>query len=632
LPETVNIAEEIKDKADIVDHIGRVVKLRKRGVLWEGLCPFHGEKTPSFKVYDDSQHYHCYGCGASGDVISFYMKYHNLNFIEAATRLAEELNIDWKPGGKYESESQKKEYYAINREAAMYYHRALRAPGNPGYAYLSERGIASDTMTAFGLGYAGGGSGGLCEHLTGKGASLEMAAEMTLIVKEGNGYRDRYYNRVMFPLMNVTGMVVGFSARTIDPKEKEKKIAKYINSSESNIFHKKDNLYAINRTKDSISASGRTAILVEGQMDVVSVWQHGVTNVTASLGTALTEGQARLLKRFADRVVLAYDMDESGRDAATKGGMILRSAGLDVKVMSLPSGKDPDEFIRAKGRDAFLEQAESAAPFLEYRLTRILGGYDMERKEGAVAFLREAAGVIAGMSPVERDYYVKWLEQVTGISASAIEEEAKIRGASSQSSGRVKRGREDGDVAFSGAAFGQGQGISGRHAGDVSGDGSAISQAASDPAWAAAALDIQRGLIGLLVHDPAFLSDLRGRERQFTSPDLARIFLAVAGAIEEADAGDDARDVSALLDHTDAEAMRKVTESVVIEEDPARQLGNYLARLDEEELKGRRARVVKTRAGLLALDDYDRESVGQLTAEIDEIEKELTETRKRERG
>jgi DNA primase len=629
LPETVNIAEEIKDRADIADHIGRVVKLRKRGVLWEGLCPFHGEKTPSFKVYDDSQHYHCYGCGASGDVINFYMKYYNLNFIEAATRLAEELNIDWKPGGKYESESHKKEYYAINREAAMYYHRALRAPGNPGYAYLSERGIASDTMTAFGLGYASGGSGGLCEHLTEKGVSLEMAAEMTLIVKDGAGYKDRYYDRVMFPLMNVTGMVVGFSARTIDPKEKERKIAKYINSSESNIFHKKDNLYAINRTKDSISASGRTAILVEGQMDVVSVWQHGVTNVTASLGTALTEGQARLLKRFADRVVLAYDMDESGRDAATKGGMILRSAGLDVKVMSLPSGKDPDEFIRAKGRDAFLEQAESAAPFLEYRLTRILGGYDMERKEGAVAFLREAAGVIAGMSPVERDYYVKWLEQVTGISASAIEEEAKIRGASSQGQGRVNRGHEDGG----GTVFGQGRGISGRNAGDVSGGGAAASPVASDPAWAAAALGIQRGLIGLLVHDPAFLSDLRGRERQFTSPDLARIFLAVSGAVEGAsDAGDVANDVSAMLDQADADALREITGGVVIEEDPARQLRNYLARLDEEELKNRRARVVKTRAGLLELDDYDRESVGQLTAEIDEIEKELAEKKERERG
>jgi DNA primase len=623
LSETVNIAEEIKGRADIVDHIGRVVKLRKRGVLWEGLCPFHGEKTPSFKVYDDSQHFHCYGCGASGDVINFYMKYYNLNFVEAATRLADELNIDWKPGGRHESESRKKEYYAINREAAMFYHRALRAAGNPGYAYLSERGIAGDTMTAFGLGYAVGGAGGLCGHLADRGVSLEKAAEMTLLVKDGAGYKDRYYKRVMFPLMSVTGMVVGFSARTIDPHEKEKHIAKYINSSESDIFHKKDNLYAINRTKDSISAADRTAILVEGQMDVVSVWQHGVTNVTASLGTALTEGQARLLKRFADRVVLAYDMDESGRDAATKGGMILRSAGLDVKVVSLPSGKDPDEFIRAKGRDAFLEQAESAAPFLEYRLSRILDGYDMGRKEGAVAFLREAAGVVAGMSPVERDYYVKWLEQVTGISASAIEEEAVIRGASD--SGR--------DRGVSASHVDYGSDVPGGAARRYGADASGADTAADDPAWAVAALDIQRGLIGLLVHDPAFLPDLRGRERQFTSPALARIFLAVAEAVEGAsDAGGPMGDVSALLDPVDAEALRNVIEGVFIEEDPARQLGNYLARLDEKELKDRRARVVKTRAGLLALDDLDRESIGQLTAEIDEIEKELAETLTRERG
>jgi hypothetical protein len=371
-------------------------------------------------------------------------------------------------------------------------------------------------------------------------------------------------------------------------------------------------------------------------------------------------------------------MDESGRDAATKGGMILRSAGLDVKVMSLPSGKDPDEFIRAKGRDAFMEQAESAAPFLEYRLTRILGGYDMERKEGAVAFLREAAGVIAGMSPVERDYYVKWLEQVTGISASAIEEEAAIRGASSRGSGpvRASRGRTGGDLSefgVGGVGGGRSRGISGSggygggdggsygdgggyggydgYDGDVpggaagrggsgsggAGSGGAVTASApaalSDPAWAAASLDIQRGLIGLLVHNPAFLPDLRGRERQFTSPELTRIFLAVSGAIErESGAGDAAMDVPAMLDQADAEALREVARGVFIEEDPARQLRNYLARLDEEELKDRRARVVKTRAGLLGLDDYDSESVGQLTAEIDEIEKELAETRERERG
>jgi DNA primase len=625
VPGITNIAEEIKEKADIADHIGRVVKLRKRGVLWEGLCPFHSEKTPSFKVYDDSQHYHCYGCGASGDVINFYMKYYNLSFIEAAVRLAEELHIDWKPGGSYESESRKKEYYAINREAALYYHRALRTPGDPGYAYLAGRGVATDTMTAFGLGYAGGGRDGLCRYLAGKGVSLEKAAEMALVVKDGGSYKDRYYHRVMFPIMNVTGMVIGFSARTIDPRADEKHLAKYINSSESDIFHKKDNLYALNRTKGPISAANRTAILVEGQLDVVSVWQHGVANVTASLGTALTEQHARLLKRFADHVTLAYDMDESGRDAVVKSGEVLRAAGLEVKVMSLPYGKDPDEFIRAKGREAFLEQLEDAVPYLEYRLTHLLSKHDTEGREGVVAFLKDAAEVLAGMGPIERDYYVKWLERMTGISALAIEEEALTRADLIERAGLSRRGRSPGyDDRAGSAPSGSGPGAP-RTAVTVPGVGGS--------AWAAASVDIQRRLIGLLVHDPTFIADLRGRERQFTSPELSRLFLAVAEIIaSSADGAPDPQALADMLGPEDAAALRGIIDGVFIEDDPERQLRNYLAQFDEAELKGRRERVVSARAELLAKDDYDKESVTQLTLEIDEIDRELSETMERIKG
>jgi DNA primase len=605
LSEITNIAEEIKERADIVDHIGRVVKLRKRGVLWEGLCPFHGEKTPSFKVYENSQHYHCFGCGTSGDVISFYMKYYNLNFIEASTRLAEELHIDWTPGGKYESESHKKEFYGINREAALYYHQALKEPGNPGYNYLAERGILAGTMTAFGLGYAGSGSDGLSRHLIDKGLSLELASEMTLIVQDGGGYRDRYFNRIMFPLMNVAGMVIGFSARTIDPREKEKKIAKYINSSESKIFHKKENLYAINRTKDAISAANRTAILVEGQMDVVSVWQHGVANVTASLGTALTEQQAKLIKRFADHVVLAYDMDESGRDAAMKGGDILRAAGLDVRVMSLPSGKDPDEYIRARGRDAFIAQAGSATPYLEYKLTRILGRHDLGEKEGAITFLKDAAAAIGRMSPVERDYYVKWLEQMTGISAGAIEEEANIHVRHTETASRESP-------------------ISERQRNAAA--------AVQNTAREAAAADLQRHLIRLLLHDPAFLADLRSREQDFTSPDLARIFRAIVGLSEEAPDGVvDIEAVAERLDAGDAGALRQIMEKVYIEDEPRRQLDNCFAQIDVLVLTERAISVGNARASLLN-DGGEPEAIKQLTLELNEISRELSDVKERIAG
>ncbi|MDR0519682.1 MAG: DNA primase [Clostridiales Family XIII bacterium] len=606
MAEVTNIAEEIKERADIVSQIGRVVKLRKRGVLWEGLCPFHGEKTPSFKVYEDSQHYHCYGCGASGDVIDFCMKYYNLNFIEASSRLAEELNIDWKPGGKFDAESRRKEYYAINREAALYYHRALKAPGNAGYEYLAGRGILDETMTVFGLGYAAGGRDGLSRYLSEKGMPLEKAAEMTLIVRDGGGYKDRYFSRVMFPLMNVAGKVVGFSARTIDPKEKEKKIAKYINSSESDVFHKKDNLYALNRTKDAISASNRTAILVEGQMDVVSAWQHGVHNVTASLGTALTEWQAKLLKRFADHVVLAYDMDESGRDAALKGGEVLRAAGLEVRVMSLPSGKDPDEFLRTSGKDAFVAQAEAAMPYLEYRLTRLLGKHDLSANEGAVTFLKAAAEVLSGMSPVERDYYTKWLEEMTGISSVAIEAEAVFLGGSS--SGSKQRGQERTAVRHGGSPVY----AHGKNAAD----------------W----VSLENSLIRLLVHDPAFMPDLRGRERDFTSPQQAGLFHAIVSRYEEAPGyAADVDELTLTLDSNDAIMLQAICGSVLIEDDPRRQLGNCLANLDIPKLEAQREQVIRTLNPLIN-EGQDSESIRLLAEEITEIDEKIRTIKERISG
>jgi DNA primase len=384
-------------------------------------------------------------------------------------------------------------------------------------------------------------------------------------------------------------------------------------------------------------------LLVEGQLDVVSVWQHGVANVTASLGTALTEQHARLLKRFADHVVLAYDMDESGRDAAVKGGEILRAAGIDVKVMSLTYGKDPDEFIRAKGREAFVGEMGNAAPYLEYRLTHILGAHDVEGKEGVVAFLKDAAGVLAGVSPVERDYYVKWLEQMTGISAFAIEEEALARADLAGRAGRGARGpNSGGGRGGDGGGEGRAPEYGGRSAGGAGAGGppgarvpraAVTSSGAGGPAWAAAAVDIQRRLIGLLVYDPSFLADLRGREQQFTSPELSRLFLAVAEIIEEsAEEAPDPQRIMDALGPEDAAALREIVSGVFIENDPAKQLRNYLAQFDEAELKARRERVVKARAELLSKDDYDRESVGQLTLEIDEIDRELSETIERIRG
>jgi DNA primase len=331
-------------------------------------------------------------------------------------------------------------------------------------------------------------------------------------------------------------------------------------------------------------------------MDVVSVWQHGVAHVTASLGTALTEQQARLLARFADRVILAYDMDEAGQAAATKGGEVLRAAGLDVRVMSLPSGKDPDEYIRAHGREDFLAQAEAAMPYLEYRLTRLLAGFDLEQKEGAVAFLKTASGVLAGMSPVERDYYVKWLGERTGISASAIDAEAGARAAAQEIPRPHPRPRP---LAV---------------------------QARTSPRDRER---MQRVLLRLLLHDAAFLADLRGRGQDFTSPDLARIFHAAVAAAE--DATDGIVDVDALeaeLSEEDAGTLRSIMKEVLVEEDPRRQLESCLAQIDKDHLSERSLRVNKALTELIA-NDGDREKILQLHEELNEINKELSEAKER---
>jgi DNA primase len=618
LAEISNIAEEIKDRADIVDHIGRVVKLRKRGALWEGLCPFHGEKTPSFKVYEDSRHFHCFGCGASGDVINFYMKYYNLDFMETAMRLAEELNIDWRPGGKYESEAKKDDYYNINREAAVFYHEALRVPGNPAFEYLSGRGLSSDTMRAFGLGYADRSRDGLCRHLIDKGLSLEKAAEMTLIFADGGDFRDRYFGRVMFPIMNVRGKVVGFSSRTLDPDEKARK---YVNSSESKIFKKKEHLYALGSTKDFISSSGRTAILVEGQMDVISVWQHGVKNVAGTGGTSLTAEQARLLKRYADKIILAFDMDGAGREAALRGGEVLRAAGLDVRVMSY-GGKDPDEFIRAKGREAFLAQAEAASPFLEYKLTQIMSGFDLGHKDGAVMFLKEASMVLSLMSPVERDYYVKWLESMTGISASAIEEETALARPKGMATVDAPKSAEHSSLS------------------------SSVSRSA--PFAEAARMELQRHILRLLLHEPAFLADLRGREKIFVNPQLARIFAAAEDMAENSpdEYGPDA--VMSSLAPEDADVLKRVMSTVFIESNPRRQLENCLAKADEDELCEKKMQVERALARMLdgadsadgadgadgsdgpdSAEDEHSEDIKQLSQQLSEINNELLKVKER---
>lgn len=410
-----NVVEEIKNRCDIVDTIGQVVPLKRAGSNYKGLCPFHNEKTPSFVVSDTKQIFTCFGCGASGDVIEFVKRYYNLEFPEALERLAAQCGITLETyGGGGEK---REELYEINREAARFFYRAMREKTNDGMEYMLGRGFSEDVLKKFGVGYADPRWDSLLHYLEEKGYPGEKMLELGLISSSKGKYYDRFRNRVIFPIQNTAGKVIGFGARALGDD-----MPKYLNSQESRIFQKKNNLYGLNLTRTEIGKEN-CAILVEGYMDVISLYQAGVRNVSASLGTALTATQGKILRRYAKNTVLAYDGDSAGRAAAWRGMDILHEGGSRVKVLHLPEGKDPDDFVKAKGKDAFLRMADEAPGYADYKLAVLKEESDMNSTEGRVDFLKAAVGVLRNLSPMEADMYIQKLAVENGISEGAIRAE-----------------------------------------------------------------------------------------------------------------------------------------------------------------------------------------------------------------
>lgn len=407
-----NTVDEIKSRCNIVDVIGRVVPLKRAGSNYKGRCPFHNEKTPSFVVSETKQIFTCFGCGATGDVIAFVEQYYQLDFMQSIEKLADEYGITVQRG--FRKNEHKEEAYNINREAAKFFFRAFREKANPGYEYMKEREITPQVLNKFGIGYADSEWDSLYRHLTGMGFKKEKLLELGLISQSGGKYYDKFRNRVMFPIMNTSGKVIGFGGRIIGDGN-----PKYLNSQESSVFLKKNNLYGLNITRQEIGKEDR-AILVEGYMDVISLYQSGVRNVSASLGTALTENQARILKRYTGNVVLSYDADEAGIKAALRGLDILHSEGCKVRVLHVTDGKDPDEFVKKHGKLAFLKLVEEAMPFADYKLSILRKENDISTTEGRIDFLKKAAAVLRALSPVEQDIYIKKLASETKISEGAI--------------------------------------------------------------------------------------------------------------------------------------------------------------------------------------------------------------------
>lgn len=398
--------QELKMRNDITDVVSSYVSLKRRGRNMVGLCPFHGEKTPSFNVYTENGSFYCFGCGVGGDVISFEMKIENLDYVDAIKALAQRAGMEM-PENSYDDSLSKlrNRVFEANREAARFYFSTLySAIGAKGLEYFYSRGLSDRTIRRFGLGFADDNWTSLCSHLRSLGFKDNelVAANLAVQRRNGNGIYDRFTNRVMFPIIDLRGNVIAFGGRIMTDEK-----PKYLNTSDTPVFKKSANLFSLNNAKNS---GTRTLILCEGYMDVIAVNQAGFVNAVATLGTALTSEQAVLMKRYADEVIICYDADEAGQKATARAIPILRNAGLIIRVLSIPSGKDPDEFIRSKGKDgplAFKALLDKSDNDIEYRLQKLKQEHNIETTDGRVAYLESASKVIASISsPLERDVYI----------------------------------------------------------------------------------------------------------------------------------------------------------------------------------------------------------------------------------
>lgn len=424
IPEEVIM--EIKYKNPIDDVISSYVNLKRAGRNLNGLCPFHNEKTPSFTVYTDTSSFYCFGCGAGGDVFGFIRKIENLDYIEAVKKLADRAGVTI-PEGDYDDSylKLKNKIYEINKEAAKFFHNHLFTPeGKWALDYLTGRGLDIKTIKHFGLGCAPNEWDGLLKHLKSKGFYLTDMEQANVITKgKNNGYYDRFRNRVMFPIIEINGKVVGFSGRR---HPNEDKGGKYVNTSDTPVYKKSKTLFGFNFAKNHCA---KQLLVVEGNMDVVSLHKAGFENTIGTLGTAFTSEQARMISRYTNEIVLGFDSDAAGQKAVVRASEVLGDSGLKVRVLSVPDGKDPDEFIKKNGPERFKAVLEGAVNEIEYKLFMAAQGIDTSTADGKAKYLNLAAEALATInSPITIDLYAGRLAEQYGITkATLIKEAEKIR-------------------------------------------------------------------------------------------------------------------------------------------------------------------------------------------------------------
>lgn len=420
LPE--EFLQELKDRNDITDVVSSYVNLKRAGRLYSGRCPFHNEKTPSFYVYPDTQSFYCFGCGAGGEVITFIKKIENLDYIDAVKFLAQRAGMDM-PQDSYDDSMAKlkRRIYEINRETARFFHNCLISPvGAKGLNYLRSRGLSNKTIKHFGLGYAPEQGFDLIDNLRDKGFTDYEMIQANVAIKSKNGYTvSRFFDRVMYPIIDLRGNVIAFGGRIMSDQK-----PKYLNTSDTPVFSKSTQLFALNMAKN---INTRQLILAEGYMDVIALHQAGFQNAVATLGTALTPQQADLIRRYADEVVICYDSDEAGRKASDRAIVLLRNAGVKVRVVTVPNAKDPDEFMKAhgdKGPAMFRVLLERSAGDIDYKLDLLKEKHNISQSQGKVDYLNEAIKIIAqSTNAIERDIYITRLSEALDVQKSAIEQQ-----------------------------------------------------------------------------------------------------------------------------------------------------------------------------------------------------------------
>ncbi|MDO5708396.1 MAG: DNA primase [Andreesenia angusta] len=419
--------QSVRDSANIVDIVSEYVQLKRAGQNYKGLCPFHSEKTPSFVVSPEKNIFHCFGCGVGGDALSFLIKYNNMDFKQAVEELADRTNIKL---NKKEIRSNNKDnrrkdenrkLYRLNRESAIYFYKNLKKDRKASI-YLEKRGIDNNTIKRFGIGYASESWNGLIDHLTSKNYSIEDIEKLGLLSRsrDGNYQFDRFRGRIIFPIWDIKDRIIGFGGRLI---VEQGKMPKYLNSPDSPVFIKGNNLYGLNKARDEIRKR-REIILVEGYMDVIALSIHGINNAVASLGTALTREQVNLIKRYTDNIIISYDSDSAGKKAAIKASILIRESGLSPRIVRLDDGMDPDEFLTKYTTAKYKDRVKHSDHFMDFIISFYKEKYQIETIDGKLKFIEKSCEILSIIdSPVELDIYINRLSQEAEVSREAIEEE-----------------------------------------------------------------------------------------------------------------------------------------------------------------------------------------------------------------